>query len=139
MPMERTITALLLSEYDRLRWRKKLQNLYKENGDWMVYALPPCIILSSDNHFDEKTDIGDGCYHVEGKTICSDSAVILRAEGTLPSYSDENAGLFITADRTRNYDFSSDTVKADTLALIMVNDEENSFRILRTRPLKTDR
>ena len=37
------------------------------------------------------------------------------------------------------FEYLKSLIKADTLALIMVNDEENSFRILRTRPLKTDR
>ena len=136
MPMKRTFTALLLSEYDRLRWRKKLRDFYESNGDWKTYALPPCIILSEGDYFDKKIDIGDGRFRIGGETEKGDISIVLRTEGKLPDYASPSAGLFITADPSGKYTFPEDEIKADTIALIEADDEDLSYRILRSRPLR---
>ncbi len=136
--MKRLLTALMLSEYDRLKWGKILRNLYYDKGDWEIYSLPPCVILDEADHFIEETYIGNGIYRLGGDTVRVSSFTVLPVKGSLPAYS-KKAGLFITSDASRSYSFPEDAIKVSDLALISFDDERHSFRILRTRPLKKDR
>ena len=120
-----TLTVLTLNEKPRLEWRKQLTDIFRDTGDWTVYALPPCIILGESSLYDREIPIGSGIYRC-----------LPVIEGVLPQNA-ENPGLFLSLSQEAAAMDRDITVSVRSAALIEA--DGTSFRILRQRPLKRDR
>ena len=132
------MTVLTLDEAPRLSWRKALTEYYRKTGDWSVYSLFPCILLSFDDHFASQIPIGNGLYEFSGKATWNGYLSILSVEaGVLPEFA-VNAGLYISDKKVENtYDFPAIRTTAGGVAL--VEKDDTSFKILRFRRLRKDR
>ena len=132
--MER-IAALILSDSDRLIWRKKLTRYFQETGDWTMYVLPPSIILPGIEDIDFFLDIADGTFYHDGTpSPCAFGTVIPIHDNRLTALSSE-AGIFISRRAiTGGYTFESGSVRTDQAALFEINGAET--RIVKRRPLR---
>ena len=128
------IVALTLKEHDRLKYSAYLKSLYREFGMWKTYAFLPAIILPEFD-FDSKIDIKNGEFSFSGEIKEVDGMKTLKAnesvEGITP-------GLFLTkGELPQNLKIEPFTAKAK--ALVLVEYDESSFRVIRQRSLKMDR
>lgn len=132
-----TLTVLTLNEKPRLEWRKQLTDVFRDTGDWTVYALPPCIILGESSLYDREIPIGSGIYRCSAEPEWTGYASVLPViEGVLPQDA-ENPGLFLSLSQEAAAMDRDITVSVRSAALIEA--DGTSFRILRQRPLKRDR
>ena len=126
------ITVLTLDEKPRLEWRKALTEYYQKTGDWTVYRLMPCIIVSESDIFEEDFEIGDGRFFFPQKAVKRGNFYVLPpTEGRL------GGGLFVSFADPEDYVFPEIRTSAGGLALLDIT--EDGFRILRQRRLQKDR
>ena len=128
------IVALTLKEHDRLKYSAYLKSLYREFGMWETYAFLPAIILPEFD-FDSKIDIKNGEFSFSGEIKEVDGMKTLKANETVEGIT---PGLFLTkGELPKNLKIEPFTAKAK--ALVLVEYDENSFRVIRQRSLKMDR
>ena len=132
-----TLTVLTLDEKPRLEWRKVLTKVFRDTGDWTVYALPPCIILGDSSLYDKEIPIGRGIYRCSAAPEWTGYASVLPViEGALPQGA-RDPGLFLSMSPDAAPGDGDVTVSVRSAALIEA--DGTSFRIIRQRPLRKDR
>ncbi len=124
------LTVLTLDEHPRLEWRKVLTDYYRKTGDWMVYSLFPCIIISEGDAFEERICIGDGAFSFSKAPVWNGSCSVLP----LKDGSDPLPGLFISMGEAKPYPFPEIRTTAGGIALVEA--DGGAFRILRSRHLR---
>ena len=128
--MER-IAALVLSEKDRLIWRKRLTAYFRETGDWTPYMLPPSIILPGAGDGRGYFDVGDGIFHHGPVTVPAPAGSVLPvSDSRLP----RGSGLFISKDPHILHEFGEGSVKVSELMILEL--DGGRTRIVRRKPLR---
>lgn len=128
------IVALQLRQSDRLEHIAYLKGLYRDYGLWETYAFAPVLLLDGIS-YDDKIDIKDGFFTFTGKTVKIDDFYALEAE---ESINGSKPALFIARGRLPEaISFTRKTVKVKSLLLIEYDEE--SYRVIRQRPLRMDR
>lgn len=128
------IAALMLRESDRLGYSAYLRSLYRDLGLWETYAFLPVILLEGFN-FDDKLDIKDGSFTFSGSIAKIDDFTVAVADQAIENI---KPALFITkGSLPEDFLFEKRTVKAKSLLLIEYDEE--SYRVIRQRPLRMDK
>lgn len=128
------IAALTLNEHDRLLYSAYLKSLYREFGMWETYAFLPAIMLPEFN-FDSKIDIKDGKFSFSGEIIEIDGMQALMAN---ESIEDIKPALFLTKGKLPK-DFKIEPFSVKAKALVLIEYDEYSFRVVRQRSLRMDK
>ena len=127
------IAALELRESDRLSHSHYLKKLYREYGLWEIHTFPPVILLPGFD-YEKEIRIGDGFFSFSGKPeAISDFYAIPAVEKT----EEYTPYLFISKRITPDFD-ESISIRVKVRSLLLIEYDENSFRIIRQRPLKMD-
>ena len=128
------IVALTLKEHDRLKYSAYLKSLYREFGMWETYAFLPAIILPEFD-FDSKIDIKNGEFSFSGEIKEVDGMKTLKANETVEGIT---PCLFLTKGELPK-DFKIEPFTTKAKALVLVEYDESSFRVIRQRSLKMDK
>ena len=125
------IVLMTLAEKDRLIWRKRLTEYFRETGDWSVYLLPPAIMIADLDSIDSFIDAGNGIFHYASSAFWNGKAMVLPlSERTVSAKS----GLYISHEnKPVMSSFEGGSVKVDDLML--VETDWVSYRIVKRRPL----
>lgn len=128
------LTVLTLDESPRLEWRRELTRYYQETGDWSIYSLFPGIIISLSDLFDSDIDIGDGYYTFSPEPVFNGFAYVLPVRTGKTRFDTE--GLFISKKQPH---YSFPEIKTSVSGIMLVEAENDRYRIIRSRRLRKDR